>query len=411
MSKNSNLHNAKRAKQDEFYTQWVDIEREMNAYLEYDPDVFRGKTVLLPCDDPGWSNFTKYFAERFEDLGLKKLISTSYAPKANMEGAFYEAEDAVIQATQYDPELDYERGKIFVLDGADVNADGRVDKHDFRWEYLTGDGDFRSDEVTALRDEADMVITNPPFSLFREFMAWLVAGDVEFAVIGNNNAITYKEIFPLIKGNKVWLGATGNNNDMVFRVPESVEVKDSDRKKAERMGYPSTDTEFFTRMGNSCWFTNIQHGRRHEPLRLMSMKENQKYNKRIINNPNSYKQYDNYDAIEVPVTAGIPNDYTVEKTVTQEEYDALIAQGFRVEILNNSNGGGGQLIIRICNPVMGVPISFLDKYCPEQFEIVGCSYNYGRPKGWDQTISMSGTIKGKSVYKRILIRHKMAVLA
>lgn len=339
MSKNSNLHNAKRAKQDEFYTQWIDIEREMNAYLEYDPDVFRGKTVLLPCDDPGWSNFTKYFTERFEDLGLKKLISTSYAPKANMEGAFYEAEDTVIQAAQYDAELDYERGKIFVLDGADLNADGRVDKHDFRWEYLAGDGDFRSAEVTALRDEADMVITNPPFSLFREFVAWLVEGEVEFAVIGSNNAITYKEIFPLIKDNKVWLGATGNNNDMVFRVPEAVEVKDSDRKKAERMGYPTTDTEFFTRMGNSCWFTNIQHGRRHEPLRLMSMKENQKYNKRIISNPNSYKQYDNYDAIEVPVTAGIPNDYTVEKTVTQEEYDALIAQGFRVEVLNIDSRG------------------------------------------------------------------------
>lgn len=321
---NTNLHNAKRAKQDEFYTQWIDIEREMNAYLEYDPDVFRGKTVLLPCDDPGWSNFTKYFAERFEDLGLKKLISTSYAPKANMEGAFYEAEDAVIQAAQYDPALDYERGKIFVLDGADLNADGRVDKHDFRWEYLDGDGDFRSDEVTALRDEADMVITNPPFSLFREFVAWLVAGDVGFAVIGSKNAITYKEIFPLIKDNKLWLGRGFTKGDAYFRIPGSMVrefasgVYDEERQ--------------LVHFRNIDWFTNIEHGRRHEPLRLMSMKENQKYNKRIISNPNSYKQYDNYDAIEVPVTAGIPNDY---------------------------------------DGVMGVPISFLDKYCPEQFEIVG----------------------------------------
>ena len=400
--KNSNLHNAKRAKQDEFYTQWIDIEREMNAYLEYNPDVFRGKTVLLPCDDPGWSNFTKYFAERFTDLGLKKLISTSYAPKANMEGAFYEADNAVVQAAQYDPELDYERGKIFVLDGADLNSDGRVDKHDFRWEYLEGDGDFRSDEVTRLRDEADMVITNPPFSLFREFVAWLVAGDVEFAVIGNMNAITYKEVFPLIRDNKIWLGTKplGGGMDMIF--PKNA----FDPTKVKKYTI-NEDGNYIINIMGVCWFANIEHGRRHEPLRLMSMKENQKYNKRIINNPNSYKQYDNYDAIEVPVTAGIPNDYTVEKTVTQEEYDVLIAQGFRVEVLSSINGGG-QLIIRICNPVMGVPISFLDKYCPEQFEIVGCSYKYGRPKGWDQTISMSGTIEGKSVYKRILIRHKMA---
>ena len=370
MSKNSNLHNAKRAKQDEFYTQWIDIEREMNAYLEYDPDVFRGKTVLLPCDDPGWSNFTKYFAERFEYLGIKKLISTSYAPKANLEGAFYEAEDAVIQAAHYDPALDYERGKIFVLDGTDLNSDGRVNKEDFRWEYLQGDGDFRSAEVTALRDEADMVITNPPFSLFREFMTWLNDGEVEFAVIGNSNAITYKEIFPLIKDNHVWLGATGNTNDMVFRVPETVEVKAADRKKAERMGYPSTDTEFFTRMGNSCWFTNIQHGRRHEPLRLMSMKENQKYNNRIISNANSYKKYDNYDAIEVPVTAGIPNDYT---------------------------------------DVMGVPISFLDKYCPEQFEILDINPHFyslvaeGHPKPKQLSLKSHGATKDP--YARILIRH------
>ena len=359
MSKNNNLHNAKRAKQDEFYTQWIDIEREMNAYLEYDPDVFRGKTVLLPCDDPGWSNFTKYFAERFEYLGIKKLISTSYAPKANLEGAFYEAEDAVIQAAHYDPALDYERGKIFVLDGTDLNSDGRVDKSDFRWEYLTGDGDFRSDEVTALRDEADIVVTNPPFSLFREFMSWLNDGDVLFSVIGSMNAITYKEIFPLIKDNKLWLGRgkdTGGNS-MWFAVPDNYP-----ENKHERV----IDNDVRIIPVTSKWFTNIQHGRRHEPLRLMSMKENQKYNKRIIKNPNSYKTYDNYDAIEVPVTAGIPNDYS---------------------------------------GVMGVPISFLDKYCPEQFEILGCSYNYGRPEGWDESISMSGTIDGNSVYKRILIRH------
>lgn len=392
MAKNNNLHNAKRAKQDEFYTQWIDIEREMNAYLEYDPDVFRGKTVLLPCDDPGWSNFTKYFAERFEDLGLKKLISTSYSPKANMEGAFYEADDAVIQAAHYDPELDYERGKIFVLDGADLNGDGKVNRGDFRWEYLEGDGDFRSEEVTALRDEADMVITNPPFSLFREFIAWLVEGGAEFAVIGSKNAITYKEIFPLIKDNKMWLGRGFAKGDAYFRIPESMVrefasgVYDEERQ--------------LVHFRNIDWFTNIEHGRRHEPLRLMSMKENQKYNKQIIKNPNSYKQYDNYEAIEVPVTAGIPNDYTVEKTVTQEEYASLIEQGFCVEVLNSTDGGG-QLTIRICNPVMGVPISFLDKYCPEQFEIVGLD-RYTVPK--EALVGGRVAIAGKPRYARILIR-------
>ena len=317
---NTNLIHAKRQKNDEFYTQLDDIQREMNAYLEYDPDVFRDKTVLLPCDDPDWSNFTKYFALNFETLGLKKLISTSYSPSGG-------------------------NGKVFVLDG----------ENELQWEYLTGDGDFRSAEVTALRDEADIVITNPPFSLFREFMAWLNEGDVLFSVIGSSNAITYKEIFPLIRDNHVWLGVTGNTNDMVFRVPETVEISDSDRKKAERMGYPSTDTEFFTRMGNSCWFTDIQHGRRHEPLQLMTQAENQKYNKRIINNPNSYKKYDNYDAIEIPVTSGIPSDYI---------------------------------------GVMGVPISFLGKYCPEQFEIVG---HIGTP-----------VVEDQRVYKRLLIRRTRA---
>src|SRR5699024_3277378 len=164
MADNTNLVSAKAAKNDEFYTQWDDIENEMQAYLEYDPDVFRGKTILLPCDYPDWSNFTRYFAERFEQLGLKKLISTSYA-------------------------ADGGNGRVFVLEV----------ENEPQGEYLAGDGDFRSDEVTKLRDEADIVVTNPPFSLFREFMAWLVEGDVEFAVIGNMNAVTYKEIFPLIK--------------------------------------------------------------------------------------------------------------------------------------------------------------------------------------------------------------------
>ena len=321
---NTNLNKARRAKNDEFYTQLDDIEKEMQAYLDYDPDVFRDKTVLLPCDDPTWSNFTKYFAERFETLGLKKLISTSYA-------------------------ADGGNGKVFVLD----------DENELQWEYLTGDGDFRSAEVTALRDEADIVITNPPFSLFREFVVWLTEGGVLFSVIGSMNAITYKEIFPLIKDNKLWLGRGKDKggNSMWFEVPE-----DYPQNKHERVEDDGTRIIPVS----SKWFTNIEHGRRHEPLKLMTQAENEKYNKRIISNPNSYKKYDNYDAIEVPSTSGIPSDYT---------------------------------------GVTGVPISFLDKHCPEQFEIVGCSYNYGRPEGWDESISMSGTINGNNVYKRILIRH------
>ena len=371
MSKNSNLHNAKRAKQDEFYTQWVDIEKEMNAYLDYNPDVFRDKTILLPCDDPEWSNFTKYFALRFQDYGIKKLISTSYAPQSNMNGAFYTPSESLFFEDKFDKDKDFERGKIFVLDGQDINQDGRVNIEDFTWEYLEGDGDFRSEEITALRDEADMVITNPPFSLFREFVAWLVEGDVEFSIIGNSNSITYKEIFPLIKGNKMWLGATGNSSDMVFRVPEGIEVRDSDREKAKRLGYPSTDTEFYTRMGNSCWFSNIQHGRRHKPIPLMSMGDNLRFNKRIMNNPNAYKKYDNYDAIEVPVTAGIPSDY---------------------------------------EGVMGVPISFLDKYSPEQFEIVGCSDNGAVSKSYKLPHFKKHNepyVDGSKVYKRIFIQHKL----
>ena len=357
MAKNTDLNGAKRAKQDEFYTQWVDIEKEMNAYLEYNPDVFKDKTILLPCDDPEWSNFTKFFASRFQDFGIKKLISTSYAPKSSMED---ESEPTLFDSERYDEVKDSERGKIFILDGEDGNNDGSVNIEDFEWEYLQGDGDFRSDEIKALRDEVDMVITNPPFSLFREFMAWLVEGDVEFSVIGNMNAITHKEIFPLVKENKMWYGSTIHSGDREFRVPDSYPL--------DAAGF-RTDEEGnnYISVKGVRWFTNIQHGRRHEPLPLMTMDDNLHFNKKIMSNPKSYKTYDNYDAIEIPVTAGIPSDY---------------------------------------EGVMGVPISFLDKYSPEQFEILGCSYNYGRPDGWDKSISMSVSVNGEHVYKRILIKHK-----
>lgn len=328
---NTNLNKAKREKNDEFYTQLRDIETEMNAYLEYDPNVFRDKTILLPCDDPTWSNFTKYFAEQFETLGLKKLISTSYA-------------------------ADGGHGKVFVLDG----------ENELQWEYLTGDGDFRSAEVTALRDEADIVITNPPFSLFREFMVWLTEGDVLFSVIGNKNAITCKGIFPLIKDNKMRVGNRSMSDSFLFILPKYSQDETLEGKPGSR--YRVVDGEI---MGSApaMWFTNIQHGRRHEPLKLTTQTDNETSNNRISKNPNSYKSYDNYDAIEVPSTSGIPSDYT---------------------------------------GVMGVPISFLDKYCPEQFEIIGTteSEGVGLSRGLhDGSDVKQATVENKKLYKRIFIRH------
>ncbi len=325
---NRNLTNAKNAKNDEFYTQYHDIEKEINAYLDFNPDLFRGKTLLLPCDDPEWSNFTKYFAQNFERFGLKKLISTSYAAdsknyKINYQPTLFEVNDP-----QYDQYKTTKYGKIFTLTH-DKTGDGKVDVNDLEWHYLAGDGDFKSKEIKKLRDEADIIITNPPFSLFREFLAWIIEVDKQFVIIGNLNAITYKEVFPLIKENKAWLGATGNGSDMVFAVPKGSEVDEKDRQKAARLGYVGD----YTRLGNSCWFTNIDHGRRHQSLPLMMMADNLKFSKhKEIKGKISYDKYDNYDAIEVPFTDAIPSDY---------------------------------------DGVMGVPITFLDKYSPEQFEIVG----------------------------------------
>ena len=233
---NTNLTSAMRAKNDEFYTQYQDIEKEINAYLEFNPNVFRGRTILLPCDDPEWSNFTKYFAQNFETLGLKKLISTSYAEdsknyKGNYQPTFFETRDP-----QYDEKKTKAKGKTFTLD-QDKNRDGKIDVDDLKWEYLSNDGDFRSPEIKKLRDEADIIITNPPFSLFREFLPWIIEAEKLFVIIGNMNAITYKEVFPLIKENKLWVGATGNSTDMVFAVPKGAEIPESDRQKAARLGY------------------------------------------------------------------------------------------------------------------------------------------------------------------------------
>ena len=328
---NTNLANAKTAKNDEFYTQYPDIQKEINAYLDYDPNVFRGKTVLLPCDDPEWSNFTKFFAQNFELLGLKKLISTSYAPESKKYKMPYQPTLFETQQPYFNPDKSKTNGKIFVLT-RDVTGDNRIDINDLEWQYLEGDGDFRSKEIKKLQDEADIIVTNPPFSLFREFVVWLMDAGKQFIIIGNMNALTYKEVFPLIMNNQVWLGATGFVSDMVFGVPEGTIVKESDKKKAERLGYVGN----YTRLGNSCWYTNLDHGRRHQPLKLMTMADNFKHSKhKDIRTNKAYQRYDNYDAIDIPYTDAIPADYEGE---------------------------------------MGVPISFMDKYCPEQFEIVG-SFN------------------------------------
>ncbi len=379
---NSNLSSAKNAKNDEFYTQYHDIEKEITAYIEYNPDVFRNKTVFLPCDDPEWSNFTKFFAQKFEEFGLKKLISTSYAEDSKNYKSGYQATLFEKDSPQYDKTKTAKNGKIFTLT-RDKTSDGKVDVDDLEWHYLMGDGDFKSDEIKKLRDEADIIITNPPFSLFRPFLAWIIEANKQFVIIGNMNAITYKEVFSLIKENKVWLGATGNGSDMVFAVPKGAKVAEKDREKAARLGYVGD----YTRLGNSCWFTNIDHGRRHKPLPLMAETDIIKFGTK-----KPFEKYDNYNAVEVPLVKHIPSDY---------------------------------------DGVMGVPISFLDKYSPEQFEIVGMCENedlykmkskayttaeckqayldkFGKKGTYD--LNASGVVieNGllEKVYQRLLIKHK-----
>ena len=381
MVNNSSLGAAKEAKSDEFYTQYSDIEAEMNAYVEYNPDVFRDKTILLPCDDPEWSNFTKYFASNFERFGLKKLISTSYAKGAsNKQITIFEMESPLFDQGKHET-----HGKLFTLT-RDANGSGRIDTDDIEFNgYLDGDGDFRSEEVTRLRDEADIIITNPPFSLFKEFLKWIVDGDKDFAIIGNQNAINYKETFPLIKENKMWLGYSIHSGDRKFNVPDDYPLE------AASCGV-DPDGKKFIRVKGIRWFTNLDHGQRHEELKLMTMANNLKFNKKLKKKFSDeygkleYPLYDNYNAIEVPITECIPSDY---------------------------------------DGIMGVPITFMDKYCPEQFEILGMCENldlyglktkiytaqechdryfelFGKKGTYD--LNASGVVNGRKVYQRILIR-------
>ncbi len=314
-TKNSNLHTAKKLKNDEFYTQLTDIENELKYYRQH----FKDKVVYCNCDDPIESNFFKFFSLNFEFLGLKKLISTGYKENG--------------------------KGVVLIYEG-DKNGNRMPDLEEIEVKELQGNGDFRSEECIEFLKESDIVVTNPPFSLFRDYVATLVEYGKQFLILGNNNAITYKEIFPLIKENKLWLGVNSNKT-MEFRLPNHYEKWNRIENNIKIGKVPAIS-----------WFTNLEHKKRNYPLDLY-MKYSNEY----------YPKYDNYDAIEVSKTCEIPMDYM---------------------------------------GVMGVPITFLHKYNPEQFEIVGWSRHndMNMDGGYWLGGKNDATINGKDVYRRILIRHK-----
>lgn len=341
-SLNANLHKASRAKNDEFYTQLVDIEKELKHYK----DQFRGKAVYCNCDDPFESNFFKYFAANFNELKLKKLITTSFVKSPIVGGQLPLFEVEGLKPSGKEP------FKIEIKEVPDADSDGAINlddvehllRHDKNTATpLKGNGDFRSDECVKLLKGADIVVTNPPFSLFREYVAQLVEYGKKFLILGDQNAITYKEIFKLIKKNKLWLGYD-NGGTKWFQVPDDYDITTESRKKIVN------GVKYFS-MGRILWFTNLDTAKRHQKLDLYKNYA-----------PIEYPKYDNYDAIEVSKVSEIPADY---------------------------------------NGVMGVPITFLDKYNPEQFEILGIA-NSARWIGYEcLTI-----INGKRIYNRILIKNK-----
>jgi len=337
-NKKENLTAAKAAKNDEFYTQYTDIEKEMNAYLEYDADVFRDKVVYCNCDDPFESNFFRYFVLNFEKLSLKQLITTSYKPSpiANTQLELI-GSDKSSEKSKCRPKATANKfiiNKVHIIDGGfnlkDVAIQLRENKHN-EWTSLEGDGDFRSDECIKILKQADIVVSNPPFSLFREYVKQLADHEKKFVIIGNTNAITYKELFPLIQNNKLWLGCTNFNVGMYFEVPD-------DRDRFHRID--EVTGKKLVRVSTSCWYTNLDHGRRHAPLSLMTRADILRFS-RGMKGKTDYSSYDNYDAIEVGTYKDIPSDY---------------------------------------DGVMGVPITFLNKYCPEQFSILGLS-RYTKTEG------------------------------
>ena len=338
MSANRNLHAANRAKKDEFYTQLSDIENELRHYSEH----FRGKVVYCNCDDPRVSNFFTYFSLNFARLGLKKLITTCYKNQQMDMFSQHDAEKAIY--------LEY--------DGT-VNENGVPSIEEIGIHHLQGDGDFRSEECIMLLKYADIVVTNPPFSLFREYVAQLMEYDKQFLIIGNQNAITYKEIFPLIKENRIWLGHAQEAVTMLFDVPKDF-AHEIVATRQEGSSYVIENGAVKSKMRNAKWFTNLDHNKRHEDLILYK-----EYR------PEEYPTYDNYDAIEVSRTKEIPCDYA---------------------------------------GAMGVPISFLDKHNPEQFELLGATESEGKGFSaglWKPEVGTAqAMVKGKRVFKRIFIRHR-----
>jgi hypothetical protein len=323
---NKDLSNAKKAKKDEFYTQITDIEKELKNYKQH----FKGKTVLCNCDDPRVSKFFYFFYASFHALGLKRLIATCYKN---------------LNPDLFSQNLD-EQAVYCIYDGTDRIDDVIRDYNTFikqnEWGILKGDGDFRSAECIELLKQADIVCTNPPFSLFREYVAQLIEYGKKFIIIGNVNAVTYKEIFVLFKENKIWLGQSIHSGDREFGVPDNYPLDAAGFRVGE-------DGKKYIRVKGVRWFTNLNHKKRNEEIVLYK-----NYS------PKEFPKYDNYDAIEVSETKDIPQDY---------------------------------------DGVMGVPVTFLDKYNPEQFEIIGNEYDLNIDKG-------RGYINGKRMYSRIFIKRK-----
>ena len=392
---NKNLTNAKKAKNDEFYTQFSDIQKEVESYLEYDPNTFKGKVVYSNCDDPFESNFFRYFVLNFNKLGLKQLITTSYKPSpvANTQLGLF-GDDKTLTKSKGRPKIT--ANKFIINEVGDIDGDGSFTLEDIakqlranknnEWTPLDGDGDFRSDECVELLKQSDIVVTNPPFSLFREYITQLFEHKKQFLIIGNLNAITYKEVFPMIKENKVWLGnnARVNGGAMFYEIPEAVANLDQVREiKTDEKG----KKVYITRVQGVRWFTNLDHGRLHQPIPLMTKADVIKFSTN-----KDFEKYENYNAIEVSLVKNIPSDY---------------------------------------KGIMGVPISFLDKYSPEQFEIVGMCENedlykqktkfytsaeckqayldkFGKKGIYD--LNASGVVirdgLREKVYQRVLIKHK-----
>ena len=361
MAGNKNLNSAARAKKDEFYTRLEDIENELKHYQKF----FAGKTVLCNCDDPYESDFFKYFAIYFNQLGLRKLITTCYAgsPIVQTELDFW-------GTANENPHFDKRKHaiKFEVTEVTDLNGDGATNLEDVKIllqnnrnvvTYLEGDGDFRSQECKDALSEADIVVTNPPFSLFRAYVKQLVDADKKFLIIGNKNAVTYKEIFSLIMQNKIWTGYTPMSQDILFKVPFSDE-QDLIENTAAGSKYRIVHGKILAR-ASAVWFTNLDVSKRHENITLF---------KRYAQEPELFPRYDNYDAIEVPKTAFIPCDY---------------------------------------DGVMGVPITFLDRYNPAQFEILGNSDMFAGEIVINGKLNKNPGrfyVNGKRMYDRILIRRR-----